>query len=477
MGFLHGVETIESVSGGVSVTLVKTAVVGLVGTAVGGTVNDIVIVTSDRDFAQFGPAAANATIPAALKDIFAQGPTVVQVINVLDPAVHNTAVANEPLVLGANDTATLAHPGVVTALPNAILSQDGKTTYVAGTDYTLDPVNGIVTRVPTGAIKALAQLTAKYSYADPSTVTAAEIIGGVNAAGLRTGMQKFLDGYAQIGYLAKLLVAPAYSTQASVAAALETVAGQIRAISFRDAAAGLTVQQVIQTRGAGGNGNFYTSSERSVLCYPYIKVFDSATNSNVLRPMSASAAGLQAAVDQRSGYWFSESNNQIGGAIGLERSIYAMINDPNSDTNQLNAAGITTVFASFGTGYRLWGNRSAAFPSSTQPTQFVCVRRTADVIEESLEYFTLQYMDKPMVDATIDAILESANGFLRKLVGDGAIVGGRAWFDTKLNPVTELEAGHIVLSYDFMPPPPAERITYKATVNVNYLSKLGASQS
>lgn len=78
------------------------------------------------------------------------------------------------------------------------------------------------------------------------------MIGGVNAAALRTGMQKFLDGYSKEGYLAKLLVAPVFSTQASVAAALESVAGQIRAMSYRDAPAGLTVQQAVEARGPAG---------------------------------------------------------------------------------------------------------------------------------------------------------------------------------------------------------------------------------
>ncbi|MBN3779921.1 phage tail protein [Burkholderia sp. Ac-20345] len=476
MSYLHGVETIETQSGGASVTLVKTAVIGLIGTAVGGAVNQIIVVSGDRDFAQFGPAVPNATIRAALTAIFDQGPTVVQVINVLDPAIHNTAVAGEALTLNAADTATLAHPGIVTALPSAIKSPDGATTYEPGTDYVLDTLNGIVTRVATGAIARSATLSASYSYADPSQVTQAEIIGGIDAAGLRTGMQKLLDGYSTLGYLAKLLIAPVYSTFASVSSALETVAGKIRAISYRDAPAGLTVQQAVEARGPAGVVNFFTSSERSALCYPHVEVLDETTNANVIEPLSARAAGLQALVDQQLGYWFSASNNQLGGVLGLERPIYAMINDPNSDTNLLNAAGIMTIFASYGTGYRLWGNRSAAFPASTEPTQFICVRRTADVIEESLEYFTLQYVDKPISNGDIDAILESANGFLRKLVGDGAIIDGRAWFDPTLNPATELAAGWIQLSYDFMPPPPAERITYQATVNINYLNQLGSTQ-
>ena len=103
------------------------------------------------------------------------------------------------------------------------------------------------------------------------------------------------------------------------------------------------------------------------------------------------------------------------------------------------------------------------------------MRRTADIIEESLEYFTQQYNDAPMSNALIDTILESANGFIRALVGKGATIDGKAWFDPNKNPVTQLEGGQIAFSYDFMPPPPAERITYEATINVNYLSKLSGS--
>ncbi|MGH8782063.1 phage tail sheath family protein [Paraburkholderia sp.] len=475
--FLHGVETIETTVGGVQVTLVKTAVVGLVGTAAGGTPNQLTLVSADTDFAQFGPDAAGFTIRSALQDVFDQKPTVVQVINVLDPLVHNSAAAAEAIAFDATDTSTLTHPGVVMSLPYDVKSKDGNTTYKKDIDYTIDPLNGIVSRVAGGAIAPLAQLTADYSYADPTKVTPADIIGGINAAGLRTGMQLFKDGYSLYGYFAKLLVAPAWSTQASVSAALTVIANNIRAMQFSDAPGGLTVPQAISARGPAGTINFDVSDERTVLLYPYVSVFDTASNANVLRPLSARAAGIQSKQDQEKGYWWSPSNVAIQGIVGTERPITSMVNDPNCEANQLNAAGIVTVFSSYGTGLRLWGNRSSAYPASTQPTQFICVRRTADIIEESLEYFTLQYTDGSISNAWIDTVLESANGFMRKLGGDGAILGGRAWYDPTKNPVTELEGGHIVFSYDFMPPPPAERITYQAQININYLSTLTGSTS
>lgn len=61
------------------------------------------------------------------------------------------------------------------------------------------------------------------------------------------------------------------------------------------------------------------------------------------------------------GFWWSNSNQEIQGITGVERSLSAMIDDPQSEVNQLNENGITTIFNSYGSGLRLWGNRTAAW--------------------------------------------------------------------------------------------------------------------
>ena len=175
------------------------------------------------------------------------------------------------------------------------------------------------------------------------------------------------------------------------------------------------------------------------------------------------------------GYWWSPSNTEIQGITGMEVLLTAGINDANSECNLLNEVGITTIFNAYATGLRTWGNRSAAWPSVTGPKQFINIRRVADVIAESIECSMLQFLDRPITNAFIDAITESVNSFMRTLVARGAILDGRCWYDKSLNEATELAAGHIVFSYDFMPPPPAERITFESHVNIAYLSQLNAS--
>ena len=80
----------------------------------------------------------------------------------------------------------------------------------------------------------------------------------------------------------------------------------------------------------------------------------------------------------------------------MERNLTSMINDPSSEVNLLNEAGILTVFNSFGSGFRTWGNRNASYPTSTDPTNFINIRRTADIIHESVEYSMLQFIDYPI---------------------------------------------------------------------------------
>jgi hypothetical protein len=160
----------------------------------------------------------------------------------------------------------------------------------------------------------------------------------------------------------------------------------------------------------------------------------------------------------------------------VERAITARVNDPQSEANLLNEAGIVTVFNSFGTGYRVWGNRSAAWPSVTHPRNFINVRRTADVLHESIEYSTLQFIDRPINDALIDDIRGSVNAFIRTLVGRGALIDGSCTYDPAKNPPTELAAGHLVFDLAFMPPTPAERISFESFIDINLLRGLGGQQ-
>ena len=413
--YLHGVETIEITKGPVPVREVKSAVIFLVGTA---------------------PVHLTKTPGVSESDWYEH------------------TVNNPILILRREDGIKYfgdATPGyTIPYALDAIFDNSGSTIIVVNV---FDPRVHKVDNQP-----------------DPSTVTSADVIGTFDSTtGKRTGLKIAEELYSRFGFTAKLLLAPVYSQSPSVMAEMIAVAENIRALALIDAPAGLTVQQVINARGAGGQLN--TSSYRAVICYPHLKVYDPATNSERLEPFSQRLAGVIAKVDHEEGYWYSPSNHEILGIIGVERPITCAINDPNTEANILNENGIVTVFNSFGTGYRVWGNRSAAWPTKSDPKNFISVRRTADIIAESIEYATLQFLDKPITVA-VDGVLSMVNAFIRTLIGRGALVDGKCYFLKDKNPPDQLANGHLTFTYEIMPPTPAERITFEQVINIEMLKKL-----
>lgn len=468
VSFLHGVETVELQQGARSISVVKSAVIGLIGIAPLGDKNTPILVNSDRDASQFGKKVPGFSIPQSLDAIFKQGAGTVIVVNVFDEAKHTAAVTDEAqTVTNGKLKLDFAPIGTVTLKDSA----GAAVTYVEGTDYSIDEYGNFL--VLSSAIADSTVLKFTYKKLDDSAIDNSDIIGAVDAVtGDRTGLKCFDLSFNLFGFRPKILIAPTFSVDSAIAVELISLAESYRAICYLDAPAGTTVANAIAGRGPSGTINFNTSSKRAQLLYPYLKWYDVAIDADENFPYSAFMAGVRATVDNSEGFWVSSSNHEIQGITGVERNISAAINDASSDANTLNAAGITTVFNTFGSGIRTWGNRSAAFPTNTDPDNFLSVRRTADILHESVEQACLQFIDQPITQGWIDSVRESVNAFIRTLVGRGALIDGVCKFIKDDNPATELAAGHVTFYLDFMPPTPAERITFNSLINIDYLNSL-----
>jgi phage tail sheath protein FI len=296
-----------------------------------------------------------------------------------------------------------------------------------------------------------------------------------------------------MGFFAKILIAPGYSQNAGIATAMLATANAPRGMALIDSPANTPVGTAIANRGGAGNA-FDTSSTRAILCYPQEAFFDtglvptevtlngtiplqSVANLSAVGPYSQWVAGAMAWKDLQNGYWWSPSNTEAHGILGPDVTLYASIMDAASDVNNLNSAGILTVFNAFGTGLRVWGNRSAGYPTITTPDNFISVRRTMDVIEESVQLSMLQFIDQPISNALITAILASVNAFVRTLIQRGALAAGSASYIPAENPPNQIAAGQLVFDIDVMLPPPAERISFNVYIDTTLLSQLGKSSA
>jgi phage tail sheath protein FI len=467
--YLHGVETIELKKGPVPVSVVKSAVIGLVGIAPKGPKQTLTLVQNAQDAAQFGSELPGFNIPQALAAIFKQGAGTVLVVNTLNDTDNLVTVSAETKTV-TNAKAKLTHAPIKDLV---VTNSAGSTTYVLGTDYEVDDF-GNLTVLNLNNIAEGSTIKATYKRLDGTTVNAAQVIGTIDGdTDTYTGFKMFDLSFSTFGFTPRLLIAPGYSSLNTVAVEMIAVATKFRGHALIDAPAGTAIADAIAGRGPAGSINFYTSSKRAILCYPMLKAYDTATDANQNRPYSQFLAGVIAATDNAEGYWVSPSNKEIKGIVGVERTISWAINDAQTSANLLNEKGIVTIAAGFGTGIRTWGNRSAAFPSSTSPDNFIPVQRTADILHESLEQAMLQFIDRPINNALIDAIKETVNAFIRTLIGRGALVDGSCTYDPAKNPPTEIAAGHLTFDLTFMPPTPAERITFESFIDINLLKSLG----
>lgn len=469
MSFLHGVETVESTKGARVITVVKSGVIGLIGIAPKGALNVPILVSGDADAAQFGSMLPGFTIPQALNAIANQGAGVVIVVNVFDPTINTAQVTDEVLAAVAGRKTKSAF----SPLSNIVLKDNtGATTYVLNTDYKVDDFGNIL--ILSNSIAEGALLKFSYKKLDITTVNNTQIVGAIDGTtNVRSGLKCFELAYTLFGFNPKILISPYFSAVTAIVTALAVSAAKYRAVCLADAPAATTPQVALAGRGPAGAINFNTSDPRIILLYCLVKALD-GQGVEGLDYYSSYLAGLMAAVDNTEGFHVSPSNHEIKGITGMERLITASLNDPNTEANNLNAAGIVTLFNAFGTGIRAWGNRNASYPSSTKPDNFISIRRTADVIEESIELAQLARLDQPINKATIDSVREDVNLFIRTLVGRGAVVDGSCTYDPNDNPTAELAAGHVTYQYEFMPPPPMERVSFKAFINTNLLKVINA---
>lgn len=452
--YLHGVEVREVADGPRAIPASGATVIGIVGTALDGPTGGPRIV--------LGPSEASeaygyeGTIPAAIRAVYSQGRApAIAVVNALDPAKHRTAVAAKQYTVDAAGNIQLDHSRVSEVVVSDDQAQSQAQTHEEGVDYAVDDEAGIVSRIAAGGIGAGADVYVSYKHVDGSTVTADQVVAAAALLG---------EAETEGGARPDVLVAPGFSSAltrtgnkvdgAPVTVALAAVADRIRATVVADGP-GTTRQDAIDYRNA-------IESRRVFVVDPGVKI-GAAGGGIAVAPASGYVAGLIARIDSEVGWWASPSNRGIRGIAGTSRFISFGLGDADSEANKLNENEVATIVRA--QGYRLWGNRTCA----TDPKwAFLSVVRTADRINEAILENHLWAVDRNITRTYVSDVVEGVNAFLRGLVTQGAILGGRCWADPDLNPKSQVEGGELYLDFDFTPAAPAERITFRSRVTDEY---------
>lgn len=470
MSFFHGVETISVLGGTNPVQQIDASVIGLVGLAPEGAQNTLTLCANKQDTEQFGGENYPLTINVALRQIYERDPGAkVLVVNVFDPSTMYTEVVQEAITI-SNGRAQLANPVLTESSTPVVAGGSPWATYTAGTDYTIDEY-GTVTIIPSGAIAEGDTVYVTYRHPDTSGLAAADFVGVTSPA--RTGFKLFTESFDSFGFNPKMFICPQYSNIDAVADEMESQADTFRAFAIVDDVQGQTRTELISNRTTSGN-SFATVSRRVVCVGPWIKDYD-YQGALEKYPFSAPFVGVWSNTIRNRGYWVSPSNKSLGSTVvAPEYTLVGTgINDPASDQQLLNAAGIVTIVKQGGS-YRTFGNRSAAYPSDTNVKNFLPIQYVDHIVDESLERaIAASFIDEPLAQATIDAIVNNAQGFISSLIQRGALLpGSKIYYDPADNPAVDLAAGHVRFRKDYAVGTPAERISFLSTFDTNLLTQL-----
>ena len=294
---------------------------------------------------------------------------------------------------------------------------------------------------------------------DDDDDTVSNVIGGVDTNGQYTGLSALLGAECAVHVCPKLLIAPGFSGKQSVATALQPIADRLRATALIEG------PDTTDSASIDYRNNF--GSKRLYLTDPGMLAWSTDEDRDITVNNSAYVAGLIARVDNERGFWWSPSNQLIHGITGLTRPVDFALGERNSRANYLNENEVTTVIRH--DGYRLWGNRTC---SNDPKWAFLNVVRTADILNDSLQREHLWAVDRCITKTYISDVQEGVNAYIRSLVSQGALLGGRCWPDQDLNSPTNLAAGKVYWNFDFTPPAPAEHMTFQSILTDSYYTTL-----
>lgn len=389
-------------------------------------------------------------------------------VNVLDPAKAAHVTKNEAANIEVADNVAVYETKYV--MLGTLEVKNGEATLTAETDYTAahdDDGNVVITLLSEAAKKATSLSVASTSI-NPAGVTYEDVVGGVDAStGVETGLELVRHIYPKLGMVPGLLLAPGWSHNAVVAAALQAKTEEINGVF--DCCAYLDI--AANSDGATVYTDAKTAKEKLGATSAYSAVFwPMAAVGNKVYSMSAMAAALTSYNDASNGDvpYESPSNKdlRITGTV-LEDGTEVVL-DQQQANDVLNANGIITAINA--NGFKLWGNNTAAYPSTTDPKdRWLAVRRFFNWDGNNFIRTYFQKVDKPGNKRLIQSIVDSQN-----IVGNGYVArdycaGYRVEFRSDENPVTNLLAGHLTVHTFLAPYIPAEFIENIREYDVNAL--------
>ena len=292
---------------------------------------------------------------------------------------------------------------------------------------------------------------------------AATMANVVGSAGAQTGVHAIKAAQSELGLTPRLMLAPGFTSQRidnganPVVSEMLGIAEKRRGMIIADGS-NTTKEAALEYREDWGSHRIY-------MIDPAVKRF--VDGQTVVKPASASVAGITLRVDKSLGPNHSPSNHNFFGITGVARPIDYHDGDPDTEADYMTRNQIATIIRDGG--FRLWGNET----TWTEPlNKFFPVVRVHDIIMDSVAQAHRWARDKPFSTQLILDIAETVNGFLRTMKASGWTIGYEVWIDPALNTKETWLNGDLYVSYDSEAPAPLQRLIFQFNRNTNYYAEL-----
>lgn len=477
--YKHGIETTrdsnvepEVEKASIAQAVIGTAPINLLDDPAAA-VNKVIIINKKEDIAEkIGRCADydNYTLmQASLVSIEKFGVAPVVMINVLDPKNerHVTAVAATEVTLDKGCT-KIEKPGIL--LDTVIVSDaTDDSTGERGEDYEIAfDADGYVdvAMSKTGKFAAKDKVKIAYTKLKPEGVTEADIIGGTDENGVRTGADLLDEIYMMHNIIPSYIGAPKYSMYPAVAAVLEAKAEAIgdkfnvQVFCDMESTEANTPEKIKEAKDKLG-----VYGRQTVLAWPTFaivggkNVYASCVKMALMQYEQQKNSGVPRSIDN--------VNAKIEG-IALQDGTSKLYTEKQMNNYAL-AYGVSTFI--YCNGWKSWGDTTAAYPDSDEPN--VRSIKSVAVGNWMENKFKTEYsteIGRDLSPANVKSVVENYNFELTGLTPQ-YLAGGKIIFDADENPESEILKGNLVFHTMYADYPTQKYMNNRFTWDKSYISQ------
>lgn len=379
-------------------------------------------------------------------------------INVLDPQKHKKDYSRESVPV-VSKIVRINEPGIMLqGLIVSATSETGAVQLEQDVDYMAEfnMAGGLdLTLLSTEKTGTVTEVKVTGTQLDPSKVTKEDIIGGYNMmTGKESGIELVRQIYPRFGMVPGLLLAPGWSKEPEVAAALAAKTEGLNGVFTCECAVDMdTGKYKTYSSLKEGKEAMGFASRHGILLWPKVKLGEDVYD------YSAIWAAMTAYTDARNGDVPAKSpSNEL---LNMSSAVLEDGTEVTLDTSQaalVNSFGIVTAIND--NGWHSWGNNTASYPSTTDPKdRWICCRRMMSWYRNHFILSYKQKVDDPTNYRLIESVVDAENQYLNSLSGTERIAGGEISFSEEDNPITSILNGQIVFYTKIAFWTPAEHIT------------------